>query len=156
MKEYKSVSSGGIGFLRKIPYEYGGIQYEADVKTGDIVTILDAGVVEKKISKYTGKEIEDHIYKIKTKNGEKRTPLNQDTRNVLVDEFGEDSENWIGKNVNVIIFKTIIAGNKRDILYLVTPEWKLDEYGKLTREGGPKVDTIEYPSEEIDPKDIPF
>ena len=37
---------GGVGFVRKLPYEYEGTKYEADLKDGDIVKILDSGTEE--------------------------------------------------------------------------------------------------------------
>jgi len=37
---------GGVPYARKEDYEYDGIKYEADLKTNDIVKILDSGKVE--------------------------------------------------------------------------------------------------------------
>ena len=50
---------------------------------------------------------------------------------MLVQEFGEDTEQWINKDVNVILSKKIIAGKKAIVPYLVTKEWQIDEYGEL-------------------------
>ncbi len=137
---FKKKVGGGVPFARKMAYEYDGVKYEADIKDGDIVTILDSGSVE------IGQFGEQYNLKIKTRNGDKRVTLNQNTINVLVDEFGEDAENWIDKEVKVLTKKAVIAGKKVIIVYLVSGEWFLDEYGELIR---PTIDS-EFPEIDID------
>jgi hypothetical protein len=143
---------GGVAFARKAPYEYDGTQYEADLKNGDIVKILDSGNTEQ------GQWGEQKNFKIKTRNGEKKLAFNQNTINVLAEEFGVETEEWVGKDVKVILKKDVIAGKKVVIPYLVVDGWSLDEYGELVKEGGEKknIDIIEYPEEDINPEDIPF
>ena len=141
---------GGIGFARKLPYEYEGTKYEADLKNGDIIKILDSGNIEQ------GQWGEQKNFKIRTRNGEKRIAFNQNTINVLAEEFGMETEEWINKDVKVILKKDVIAGKKVVIPYFVTDNWSLDEYGELIKEGGSKKeDTIEYPENEF-PEEIPF
>lgn len=120
---------GGVGFARKTDYEYEGTKYEADLKDGDIIKILDSGITE------AGNFGEQNNFKVKTRNGEKKLAFNQSTINVMVQEFGDDSENWVGKDVKVILQKKVIAGKKSIIPYLVTEGWYLDEYGELVKKG---------------------
>jgi len=120
---------GGIPFARKASYEYAGVKYEADLQIGDVVKILDSGNVE------PGQFGDQHNFKIKTRNGEKKIALNQKTLNVLGMEFGTETEAWIGKEVNVILKKDVIGGKKVIIAYLVTQGWSLDDYGDLLKEG---------------------
>lgn len=136
---------GGVGFARKEPYEYNGAKYEADLKTGDTVTILDAGVLE------PGQFGEQINFKIKTRNGDKKLAFNQQTINILAGEFGVESEDWIGKEVSVILKKDIIAGKKVVIPYLVVGNYKLDEYGALVEvnEGETETSTTKSTDEEI-------
>ena len=143
---------GGVPFVRKAPYEYDGTKFEPDIKSGDIIKILDSGNIE------MGQYGEQKNFKVKTRNGEKKMAFNQATINVLVEEFGEDSENFVGKDVKVILKKDVIAGKKVIIPYLVTEGWSLDEYGELVKEGKDydKEDIIEYPEEDINVDDIPF
>jgi len=121
MKVYYK-KGGSIPFVRKEPYEYNGVKYEADLKNGDIVKILDAGELE------TGQFGEQKNFKIKTRNGEKKLAFNQQTQNVLITGFGDETENWIGKDVKVILKKDTIP-------YLVVDGWELDEYGELVKSG---------------------
>jgi hypothetical protein len=60
--------------------------------------------------------------------------------NVLIDELGEESEDWVGKDVRVILKKDTIAGKKVIIAYFVVGDWNLDEYGELCKKGEIKVD----------------
>lgn len=135
---------GGLPYARKEPYEYDGTKYEADIKDGDTITILDSGTTE------TGTYGEEVNFKIKTRNGDKKLTFNQTTINVLVQELGEDSDNWAGKDVKVILQKKVIAGNKRIIPFLVIGEWFLDEYGELVKKG----ELLNTAENSID--DVPF
>lgn len=141
MAKYFKKVGGGVPFARKAPYEYDGVHYEADIKNGGSVTILDEGTTE------TGQFGEQVNFKIKTANGDKKISLNQKTINVLIDEFGDDSKNWIGKQLTVIMKKGIIAGKKVEMVYLVTEGWSLDDYGDLVKGDksaeGAEVDTSE-------------
>lgn len=120
-------TSDGVGYASKSDYEYEGKEYKADITNGDKVTILNSGVIEP--SQFG----DQHYFKIQTRNGEKKTPFNQSTINVLVAEFGDESEDWIGKEVTVVTKKDTIAGKKVTIAYFVTGGWELDEYGALSK-----------------------
>lgn len=124
----KKATGDGTAFARKEPYNYEGIDYEADIKDGDIVTILNAGVTE------AGQWGEQTNFKIKTRNGEKKMSFNQSSINVLIDELGEESESWIDKEAKVLLKKTVIAGKKVVVAYFVTDKYSLDEYGEVIKE----------------------
>jgi len=125
---------GGVPFAKKAEYEYEGVKYAADLKNGDTIKILDAGIIE------PGTYGEQHNFRIETRNGEKKQSFNQATLNVLHDELGEESENWINKDARVILKKDTIAGKKVIIAYFVVGDWNLDEYGELCKKGEVKVD----------------
>jgi len=136
--------TGGLPYARKEPYEYDGTTYEADIKDGDVVKILDSGETE------IGNYGEQTVFKIKTRNGDKRMNFNQSTINVLVQELGEDTENWINKEVRAIFKKDVKGGKKIIIVYLVIGDWRLDDYGALYKEGEEKKE------DENDGINIPF
>lgn len=145
MKVFKKVG-GGIPFARKAPYEYDGVKYDADIKDGDTIKILDAGNVEQ------GAFGEQNNFRIKTRNGEKKLAFNQSSINVLIESFGDDTEMWIGRDVRVILRKGTYAGKRGIATYIVTEGWKLDEYGELVKEGNEPP--AEIYDEEV--KNIPF
>lgn len=114
---------------------------------------------------------EQNVFSIKTRNGEKNVALNQKSINVLVDSFGADSMQWIGKPVRVLLQKAVVAGKKTIIAYFVTEGWYLDDFGDLTnvpasasRTAAPADPAFAAPvmpqsvvdAQGIDPKDIPF
>lgn len=121
-------TSDGIGYASKTDYEYEGKTYEADLKNGDKVTILNDGVIEQ------GQFGDQHYFKVKTRNGEKKAPFNQSSINILVPALGKNSEDWVGKEVNVLTKKTVIAGKKVIVAYFVTDGYYLDDFGDLTND----------------------
>lgn len=125
----KVIKASGA-YAKKAPYEFEGVKYDADITNGDTVTIKSEGMIVS-----GGKFGDQHVFSIETRNGDKNIALNQSTINVLVDELGDDSKEWVGREVQVIIKKDIVAGEKRDIAYLVTGDWKLDDYGDLVKDG---------------------
>ena len=108
------------------------------------MTIKDAGRI------VDGQFGSQKKFLVSTRNGDKRATFNQSTENILVDVFGEDSEDWIGKEVTALTRKAEIAGKKVIILYLVTEGWSLDDYGALVNE------SQENPEENINYDDIPI
>lgn len=122
-----------------------------DIVPGDTVMIKSAG------EWITGDFGEQFVIKVATKNGDKNVRFNQTNLNILHDEFGKDTTQWIGKNVVVRAKKDVVAGKKVDIYYFVTPDWDFDDYRELVRKTT-KVseDKIDYPEENVNVDDIPF
>lgn len=118
---------GGVPFARKEDYEYNKVKYEADIKNQDFVKVLDSGSIE------SGQWGEQNNFKIKTRNGERKVAFNQKTLNVLIEEFGDETENWINKDVRVLLKKDVIANKKVVIPYFVVDGWSLDDYGDLVK-----------------------
>ncbi len=131
--------SMGMAFARKKAYEYEGKKYEADVKDGDILTVLDEGQV------IIGQYGEQHVFKVKTRNGEKALTLNQKSINNLVDSFGEDSNGWINKDVKAWVLKAMVSGKLSLIVYLSHPDAEMDEEGNFSSGDGELLPIDEYP-----------
>ena len=163
----KKETGDGVPYARKEAYEYEGTKYEADIQDGDTVTIKDEGRIE------DGTYGEQHKFAIETRNGDKRASFNQSTINILVDAFGSDSKDWVGKKVNVLTKKTVIANKKVTVVYFVTDGWYLDDYGDLendsqdrstSSQNAPQASTTKGLPEtggraeeaNINPDDIPF
>lgn len=140
-------------FARKEAYEYEGQQYEADIQDGDVVTITNAGTV------VTGEFGDQTVFEIKTRNGEKNANFNQSSINILIDAFGDETTEWVGKEVTVRTKKGMFGGKKGIAAYFVTPEWKLDDFGDLVKEEAPaKIPNTnqEYPDASPDDIASPF
>jgi hypothetical protein len=87
--------------------------------------------------------------------------LNRTTINGLVDAFGEDSKNWMNKNLRVETEKVRVAGKAVVALYLIPEgyEKRDDEsgYAVIAKIGSSDVDSIPVIEEdEVDIKNIPF
>jgi len=108
---------------------------EKEVRTGDTVTIANAGeIVDSQYTYDDGTPKKQHLFKIKLANGEERNvTLNRSTLDILIDELGDETEHWVGKEVKVFTHKTVIGGNKVVILYLATDDWTLDDFGEMTK-----------------------
>lgn len=145
----KKTSVGGA-YARKEDYEYEGVDYKADIQNGDKITILSEGET------VVGQFGDQQVYKIDTRNGEKNLTLNQKSINILIDEFGDEDKQWIGKELNVILKKDTIANKKVIICYLATDGWKIDEYGDLTKSFDPKQEQVKEDLSAEDAKEIPF
>ena len=145
MKQIKKINDG-IGFVRKEAYKWEDKDYEADIQNGDKVKILSEGEMEE------GQFGEQMVFKVETRNGTKKYPINQLSRNILIDTFGDEDKDWIGKELNILTRKGMYAGKKGIASYIVPDGWVLDEYGDLVKpentENTESLDTIEYPGEE--------
>ena len=142
------ISKQNIGgaYARKEDYEYEGTKYEADLQNGDKIKILNAGEI------VSGQFGEQQVFKIETRNGEKNYPMNQKSVNILIEAFGDDSKDWIGKEVNVLTLKGVFAGKRGIASYLVTEGWVLDDYGDLVKPQdvqGDGVDETPFEAEEV-------
>lgn len=96
-----------------------------DINAGDNVKISNSG------EWITGDFGEQFVIKVETKTGVKNVRFNQTTLNILHDEFGKETSNWIGKEVVIRTKKDVVAGKKVDIYYFVTSNWNFDEYREL-------------------------
>lgn len=126
MKLIKKTSVAGA-FARKEAYSYEGKDYDADIKNGDRVIIKSKGDV---VSGEFGDQV---VFSIETRNGDKNANFNQSSINVLIDEYGEESENWVGKEVTVLTKKGIFGGKRGIAAYFVTNAWELDDFGDLVK-----------------------
>jgi hypothetical protein len=94
-------TGGGTPYARKEAYEYEGTKYEADLQDGDKIKILADGEYEK--SNFG--DGEDFYMNVETRNGEKKAKFGQASINVLVESFGEESSDWVGKEVTALLKK---------------------------------------------------
>lgn len=145
-------STVGGAFARKKSYEYEGKTYEADIKDGDIVTILSDGQV------VSGEYGEQYVFKIKTRNGERNLSFNQTTINNMIDSFGTDTSNYIGKEAKVWIIKAMVSGKLQNVAYLSSKESTMDDDGvfKTTKIVEGKGYEGEINNGEVNPDDVPF
>lgn len=116
-------------------------------------------------STYEGKVIKNNVAKIRFQGDDsesKNVNVNRPTINGLIDAFGEDSKDWIGKYLTAQTEKMLVGGKRVTALYLIPEgyEMKEDEGGYIViTKVGNKVETpnpTDYPDEQINIEDIPF
>ena len=133
----------------------------ADLAAGTRARILDEATrVESQFKDDKGNVKTQDVCKVKFENvGEMNVNLNRATIRGLVDAFGKDSKDWIGKVLKVHTEKTTVAGKRVTALYLVPEGYEVGEdaegYVQVTRIGTDEISTPNDGSD-IDPKDIPF
>jgi hypothetical protein len=114
-----------------------------DIKDGDIITINNSGKI------VDGQFGSQNVFSIKTKAGEFLMSFNQTSINSLVDEWGEESENWIGKNVKVHSIKQNVAGKFINVYYVAPDGYEMGEDG-FEKEGNQKSQSEEVPTINLD------
>jgi hypothetical protein len=86
--------------------------------------------------------------------------LNRATIRGLVDAFGSDSKEWIGKVLAVHTEKTTVAGRRVTALYLFPEGFEVGEdaegYMQISRKGEAPAATTPDDGSYINPDDIPF
>ena len=128
-----------------------------DFRDGDMLKIASDG------QKVDGKFGIQDVFLIKTREGkEGNLAFNQTTINNMIDAYGNDSIQWVGKVVKAWVVKMMVSGSMKNVAYLSHPKAEMveDSAGRLTwpipgaQPVAPKA--VEYPTEEINPDDIPF
>lgn len=146
---------------------------EEDIKHKDVVTLVDGGMWEEstRFKKKDGTPSNSFKINIKLTNGEiRQATLNWTNVKLLVKAFSDESDNWIGKEVRA--WKTKSEKAKSGFVFVFVPtDWVRNDIGEWENSTGEKIDvdevkkdiqeanydgldTIEYPSEDIDT--IPF
>lgn len=123
-------------------------------------------------SVYEGKVIKNNVAKVRFQGDEgepKNVNINKPSINALVDAFGEDSKEWMGKVLTAHTEKMLVGGKRVTALYFIPEGYEIKEdaggYLVIEKIGGAvqtepankEVDGgVTQGDQEIDPNDIPF
>jgi len=114
-----------------------------DIDNGNIITIKNEGEV------ISGDYGDRNVFKVETKNGEKLLSFNQTSVNYLIDVYGDETAQWIGKKIKVWVVKSNVGGKIRNIAYLTAPDWiETNEGFSSPTEGETGIPTIEDEGEQ--------
>lgn len=115
---------------------------------------------------YEGKTIKNNVAKIRFEGEQgdaKNVNINTPSINGLVEAYGDDSKDWVGKILTAQTEKMLVGGKRVTALYLIPEGFELKEddggYLVISRIGGvveAKTGSVDYPEGEINPDDIPF
>jgi hypothetical protein len=133
-----------------------------DIKDGDLVTIHDAGQI------VNGDYGDRMVFKVETRNGDKNLSFNQKSMNNLIDAFGDDTVNWVGKKAKIWMVKAMVSGKFQNIVYLSDIGWMMADDGTFFAPNGsqavktgsqavkPIEDDIPVIEGDINTNDLPF
>lgn len=97
------------------------------LRSGDKAKLLtEATEIERE---YDGEKSTQLIAKIKIKGqeGEKNVAINTPTKSALIDAFGYDTKDWVGKILTVEVERGIFGGKRGIALYLIPDGFSLGE-----------------------------
>lgn len=97
-----------------------------DIRDGDVVVFMNEGEIDT-----TGTFGPRHVFSLKTRNGEKNLGLNQTSVNNMVDAYGQETSQWVGKKAKCWVMKMMIDGSLRNVAYLSHPDAVMDDEGRF-------------------------
>jgi len=136
------------------------LKKDIDIKHKGIVELVNEGAWEEsqKFKRDDGTPAQLFNIILKLENGEERsTVLNWTNVKLLVQGFGDETSQWVGKRVRA--WKTKSEKAKSGYTFIFVPtDWNRDDTGEwILPEGVIASEDIPEDGEEvIDPKDIPF
>lgn len=137
----------------KVRLESNFVKANVNVKDGDIISLLDEG---KYVVTKFGKALN---FTAKLSDGEEKTyTANGTTQKNLTNEYGDDTKNWMNKNLKVWVVRQVVKGKMTNVLYLTPEHWTepvrdsevIDDHEVTV------VDDIPVVEDNINVKDIPF
>ena len=86
--------------------------------------------------------------------------INRATLNALIDAFGEDSKNWVGRVLTAHTERVMVGGKRQTSVFLIPEGYEVKEddngFVYLFNPNKPDEKEPEPPDEEINVEDIPF
>lgn len=119
-----------------------------DYKDRDLITILNEGET---VDSTFGP---GSVFKVRVPNNEERAfRFNKTSINNMIDAFGDDSKEWIGKQVKVWLILQNVQGKMVKVAYVSHPDADIDDEGNFTLPAGTKSEVVD---DEVSPEEIPF
>lgn len=95
-----------------------------DFKENDVLTILNEGV------KTEGEFGTQDVFKVRVPSGDELSlSFNKTSINNMIDAYGDESKNWIGKEVKVWRILQNVQGKMRKVTYLSHQAAEIDDEG---------------------------
>ena len=98
----------------------------AEAKEGDVIEFTNAGEWQTN-TKYTypdGNPRKDFVIKVKHDGQEKSFRLNKTNRSTLVENWGDETDAWVGRKAMVTLMNALVSGQQRKVIVLDVPNGK--------------------------------
>jgi len=117
-----------------------------DFKDGELLEVANEG------KEVIGEFGPQNVFLVKLPTGQEgNVKFNQTTLNGLIDAYGKNSLDWVGKKVKALKIKQNVAGKFMDVWYYSHPDAELTKDGFVMPSSKPQA-----PNDEVNVEDIPF
>lgn len=106
----------------KLTIQSSFVKIGEDVKNEDLIKFLTEG--EEKMSEKFKKE--NVVIGVLTRNGQKLLTLNNSSKKNMMSAYGDDTEDWIGKEARVNIVRQMVGSELKNVLILTHPNKDID------------------------------
>jgi hypothetical protein len=118
-----------------------------DIKEGDALVIRDEGQV------ISGDYGDRNVFRVEKKSWgeEKNLTFNQTSMNNIIDAYGEDTKEWVGKIAHVYIVRQMVGDTLKNVCYLVGDGWVMNDSGKfipIVKQANLQGNSKSYPSDD--------
>ena len=96
----------------------GGYLKAKDVKNGEVIKFLDEGRWEAsdKFKYESGDPVQNCIFKVEYQGDEKQYRINKASRVAMIEAFGDESKDWVGKQATMMVIPTPNGNDKMIVL----------------------------------------
>jgi hypothetical protein len=133
---------------------------------GKVALVSECAKQESRFKNKDGEPKTENVAKVRVQ-GDQQTynmRLNWTTVYGLIDAFGKESKEWIGKVLTVKMLDALVGDKMQTIIYLIPEGFELgkneDKKMEIRKIGGKEdvvpEDKIDYPQEDINVDDIPW
>ena len=106
--------------MSKVTKDAGGWLKPDEAKTGEMWEVLAASESEK--PDFNGKPKMVVTLEVKNDDGDvRRVDLNSTSKNNVIDSYGYETNDWVGKSLRVEVVNQKVGKNFKDVLYLTHP-----------------------------------
>lgn len=101
------------------------LKFGEDIEDQGTIKILDEG------KKVAGDYGERDVFKVLAGDKERNVSFNQTSINNLVEAFGGDTLNWIGRTVKLWAIKQMVSNKIRNVMYFAPTSWTMTDEGEF-------------------------
>ncbi len=96
-----------------------------NIKDEDLITFIDEGKWE--TADFGGKKKERFNITVKIPSGEEKiATLNNTSLQAIVEAYGDESSEWVGKEAKINVLSQMVSGERKEVIYFSHPNKDLE------------------------------